>query len=160
MKKKKKKKRIHWRMVKSHLRFPLFNFEADPGVPLLKFEGGPEVPGSWSYFYTMPLVSTSSLVGKKQQSEWQPVTMISSQTALSRTNLLHYFHQKISQEEMVIFEKQFLWSNFCFLAATRENKTLYTTFIFFFLEYHELFKTLQLILFHYKNSKSFKNVSS
>ena len=56
-------------MVKSHLGFPLFNFEAGPGVPLLKFEGGPEVPGSWSYFYTMPLVSTSPLVGKKQQSE-------------------------------------------------------------------------------------------
>ena len=37
----------------------LLNFEGGPGVPLLNFEGGPgsqgpEVPGSWSHFYTMP----------------------------------------------------------------------------------------------------------
>ena len=36
----------------------LLNFEGGPGVPLLNFEGGPgsqgpEVPGSWSHFYTM-----------------------------------------------------------------------------------------------------------
>ena len=49
------------------MRVPLLNFEGGPGVLLLNFEGGPrvpllnfrrvpgpEVPGSWSHFYTMP----------------------------------------------------------------------------------------------------------
>ena len=45
---------------------PLLNFEGDPGVPLLNFRGVPGptfkhwggswVPGSWSHFYTMPLI--------------------------------------------------------------------------------------------------------
>ena len=39
---------------------PLLNFEGGPGVPLLNFMGswvpGPRFPGSWSHFYTMPLI--------------------------------------------------------------------------------------------------------
>ena len=54
---------------------PLLNFEGGPGVLLLNFEGGPGVPllnfrvvpcptfklwgglpGSWSHFYTMPVL--------------------------------------------------------------------------------------------------------
>ena len=40
----------------------LLNFGGGPGVPLLNFRGVPgpvsqfpEVPGSWSHFYTMPI---------------------------------------------------------------------------------------------------------
>ena len=35
---------------------PLLNFGGS-GVPLLNFERGPKVPGSWSHFYTMPLLN-------------------------------------------------------------------------------------------------------
>ena len=67
-----------------------------------------------------------------------------------RLILLHYFHQKIFQEEIVT---QFLWS------TTRETRSLYITFVIFFsfFEYHDLFKALQLTQFHYKDSTSFKN---
>ena len=41
----------------------LLNFEESPGVPLLNFRGvpgptfrGSRVPGSWSHFYTMPIL--------------------------------------------------------------------------------------------------------
>ena len=41
---------------------PLLNFEDGPGFPLLNFRGipgprsqGPDIPGSWFQFYTMPL---------------------------------------------------------------------------------------------------------
>ena len=47
--------------------------------------------------------------------------------------------------------------NSCFL-ATQETRSLHITFIIFFLECHELFKSLQLTLFHHKASKSFKNI--
>ena len=45
-------------MKKYYYEVPLLNFEEDPWVALLNFEGGPgsRVLGSWSHFYTMPLI--------------------------------------------------------------------------------------------------------
>ena len=61
-------------------RVSLLNFEGGPWIPLLNFEGGhevprslwggsrpegPEIPGSWSHFYTMPKKNRIS-TNKKQ----------------------------------------------------------------------------------------------
>ena len=45
---------------------PTLNFEGGPVVPLLNFEGdpgyqGPEVPGSWSHYYTISFLFSTYL---------------------------------------------------------------------------------------------------
>ena len=43
------------------MKVPLLNFVGGPGVPLLNFRG---VPGSWSHFYTMPILQPLEIIRK------------------------------------------------------------------------------------------------
>ena len=88
------------------------------------------------------LVSTSSLVGKEQQSERQPIAIISSQRALSVGH--NIFIKKYSK-------KKFL-KNAILVSCDPGNQIFinHVYYYFFFLEYYELFKALQLTLFHHK----------
>ena len=73
-----------------------------------------------------------------------------------RLILIHYIHQNLFQEEF-FKQMQFLYLN-SYILGTRETRSLYIScIIFFFLEYHELFKALKLTLFRHKDSKSFKD---
>ena len=76
-----------------------------------------------------------------------------------RLILVHYFHQRIFQEEMVISKnRNFLPQTLVSLPPRKPCFYMSCFSFFFFLEYHKLFKALQLTLFQHKDSKSFINI--